>query len=119
MKKSVKAALLSALIFPGIGHLVLRSYQRGVVLLLVAGFALSVVVTTTVQKALAAVERINRGELAADMSSISAYLAADTEGSRAASIALSVLLVCWLIGIADAWRLGGLADKALADRLQP
>ncbi len=119
MKKSVKATLLSALLFPGIGHLVLRSYGRGVVLVLVAGSALAVVVTVTMQKALAIVERINRGEIAADMSSISAHLAADSEGSRLASTALSVLLICWLIGIADAWRLGRAADKAQSDHAQP
>ena len=119
MKKSVKATLLSALLFPGIGHLVLRSYRRGVVLVLVAGSALAVVVTITMQKALAIVERINSGEIAADMSSISAHLAADSEGGTVASTALSVLMVCWLIGIADSWRLGRAADRAQSDHSQP
>ena len=34
MKRSSKAALLSGLIFPGIGHMVLKQYLRGSVLII-------------------------------------------------------------------------------------
>jgi hypothetical protein len=45
MKKSSKAALLSGLIFPGIGHMVLKQYLRGSVLMFSALAAFSVIVT--------------------------------------------------------------------------
>jgi len=44
MTKSTKAALLSGLIFPGIGHIVLKQYVRGSILALVALLAVSAMV---------------------------------------------------------------------------
>ncbi|MEQ8205324.1 MAG: hypothetical protein RIA65_04045, partial [Woeseia sp.] len=40
MKKSLKAGLLSGLLFPGLGHFAVGAYRRGTVLLLVSAAAL-------------------------------------------------------------------------------
>jgi len=63
VKKASKAALLSGLIFPGIGHMVLKQYLRGSVLMLSALAAFSVIVTRVFQRALTIVDRINSGDV--------------------------------------------------------
>lgn len=108
MKRSTKAALLSGLVFPGLGHMLLKQYRRGWMLLLCALAALSVVVTIAVRQAMAVVDRIERGEVAADAGAIT-ELAADSISSADSSLAnicLIAFIVCWLVGIIDSYRLG-------------
>lgn len=52
MKKPMKAALLSAFIFPGIGHFLLRKYMRGAVLAGAAFAGLYFLIARTVETAL-------------------------------------------------------------------
>ena len=108
MKKSSKAALLSGLIFPGIGHIVLKQYLRGSVLMLFALIALSVIVTRIYQQALAIVDRINSGDIPVDTGAIAEMVANSTSGADSfmENIAVVVLGACWLIGIIDSYRLG-------------
>ena len=63
MKKSSKAALLSGLIFPGIGHFFLREYLRGLSLIVLSLLALSVVVTRSYQQASLIVDQIASGNV--------------------------------------------------------
>ena len=44
MRKSIKAVLLSALVFPGIGHFALKRYQRGLIFFVPALLSLSLIV---------------------------------------------------------------------------
>ena len=113
MKKSSKAALLSGLIFPGIGHFVLKQYLRGSILMLFALVALSVIVTRIFQQALTIVDRINSGEIPADTVAIAEMVSNSTSAADSLidNIALIVLLACWLIGIIDSYRLGAAQEK--------
>jgi len=61
MSKSLRAALLSGLVFPGLGQIVLEHYKRGVVLMLTVLACLSVVVVKAVQQALTILDRIQSG----------------------------------------------------------
>jgi hypothetical protein len=108
MNISSKAALLSGLIFPGLGHFVLRQYLRGSVLMLTALAAFSVFVTKVIQQALAIVDRVNSGEIPVDTGAIVEMVSNSTNGADdlIESIALLVLATCWLIGIIDSYRLG-------------
>lgn len=108
MKQSSKVALLSGLIFPGIGHLVLKKYLRASVLMLAALAALSVIVIRVVQRALTIVDRINSGDIPVDTGAIAEMVSNSTSGadSLVESAALIVLGACWLIGIIDSYRLG-------------
>jgi len=58
VKKSIKAALLFSLVFPGIDHMVLKRYKHGSALLL---SALSGFVAEVINQALTIVDRINSG----------------------------------------------------------
>ena len=113
MKKSSKAALLSGLIFPGIGHIVLKQYLRGSVLMLSALAAFSIVVTRVFQRALAIVDRVNSGEIPVDTGAIAEMVSNSTSGADGfiEDIAVVVLVTCWLIGIIDSYRLGVAQEK--------
>jgi hypothetical protein len=113
MKRSSKAALLSGLIFPGIGHLVLKQYLRGSVLMLVALVAFSVIVDRIYQRVLTIFERINSGDIPVDTGAIAEMVSNSTSSadSLIENTALIVLAVCWLIGIIDSYRLGVAQEK--------
>ena len=59
MKKSTKAFLLSALVFPGAGHLSLKKFVPGFALLAVTLTSLYYVVTTAVDHAMKVIEQID------------------------------------------------------------
>ena len=113
MKGSSKAALLSGLIFPGIGHIVLKQYLRGSVLMLFALVALSVIVTRIYQRALTIVDRINSGDIPVDTGAIAEMVSNSTSGADSSieNIAVVVLGACWLIGIIDSYRIGVAQEK--------
>ena len=113
MKRSSKAALLSGLIFPGIGHIILKQYLRGSVLMFSALAAFSIVVTRVFQRALAIVDRVNTGEIPVDTGAIAEMVSNSTSGADGfiENIAVVVLVTCWLIGIIDSYRLGVAQEK--------
>ena len=108
MKISSKAALLSGLIFPGIGHIFLKQYLRGSVLALSALVAFSVIITRVFQRALTIIDRVNSGDTPIEAGAIAEMVSNSTSGadSFTENTAVIVLGVCWLIGIIDSYRLG-------------
>lgn len=108
MNNSTKAALLSGLVFPGAGHMLLRRYLRGSILIVLSLIATTVIVTIIFQRALAIIDRINSGEIAIEAGGIAdmVYASANNSDGSAATTALLVLGICWLIGIVDSWRIG-------------
>ena len=113
MKKSSKAALLSGLIFPGIGHMVLKQYLRGSILMLSALAAFSVIVTRLLQRALTIVDRINTGDVPVETGAIAELVSISASGADSfiENTAVIVLGACWLIGIIDSYRLGVAQEK--------
>jgi hypothetical protein len=113
MTRSTKVALLSGLIFPGIGHMVLKQYLRGSVLMLSALAAFSVIVTRVFQRALTIVDRINSGDVPVEKGAIAELVSYSTSGAGNCieNAAVIVLGVCWLIGIIDSYRLGVAQEK--------
>lgn len=108
MTRSTKAALLSGLIFPGVGHIILKQYRRGPILMLLALVALSVIVTKAIKQALTVVDRINSGEIPVEAGAITELVSQPTIGAEGSilNIAALVLGACWLVGIVDSYRLG-------------
>jgi hypothetical protein len=113
VKKSTKAALLSGLVFPGVGHLALKEYLRASILLLAALGAVYVLTTAALDQAMSVVDRINSGEVALDSQAISEAITASSAktDNRAANASLLILGACWIFGIVDSWRLGRAEDK--------
>jgi hypothetical protein len=113
MTRAIKAALLSGLIFPGIGHMVLKQYLRGSVLMLSALAALSVIVTEAINQALTIVDRMNSGEIPVAVGAITELGSMPNSGADDSilSIAAVVVSVVWIIGIVDSYRLGIIQEK--------
>ena len=65
MKKSVKAALLSGLVFPGVGQFSLKRYLRGLVFFVPAMLSLVFIVDSSMRRAFAIAGQIERGRCAA------------------------------------------------------
>ncbi|MGB5624659.1 MAG: hypothetical protein WBM61_02925 [Woeseiaceae bacterium] len=113
MTKPTKAALLSGLVFPGIGHVFLKHYLRGSILMLPALVALSVIVKVTFQQAQAIVNRVVSGEVPLETAAISKLVAeySSDSDSLMSSISVFVFVACWLIGIIDSYRIGAALEK--------
>ena len=108
MTTSIKAALWSGLVFPGAGHLFLKSYGRGIGLIVVSAISLSIIVSHAAEQALAVVAKIQADGGNIDPSRI---LEMASQGSALAdtqsfNIAMIVFMVCWIVGVVDAYRLG-------------
>ena len=113
MTRSTKAALLSGLVFPGIGHMVLKKYLRGSALIISALIASSIIVTVVIQRALTIVDRINSGDIPVETGAFAEMVSNSTNGadSLIENISVVVLGACWLIGIIDSYRLGIAQEK--------
>ncbi len=113
MTRSIKAALLSGLIFPGIGHMVLKQYLRGSILILFTLIALSVIVTVAIRRALSIVDSISGGEIPFETGAITelASNAINSADNLVVNIALIVVGTCWVVGIIDSYKLGITQEK--------
>jgi hypothetical protein len=116
MKKSLKGALLSGLVFPGVGQLWLKHPIRGIALIAAVSAAMAVVVTKTTQQALAMLEKIESEGGAVDLVAImnSASHASTASDDLTIKSASMVLILCWVIGVIDAYLMG--RKKDLTDR---
>lgn len=113
MKKSLKAALLSGLILPGLGHMYLREYLRGSALLVTSLAALWIMVTRAYQQASLVVDQVLSGDVALEAEAISQAVSnsTTTADSLIDNISLVVLFACWLVGILDSYRLGAAQER--------
>jgi hypothetical protein len=119
MKNSLKGALWSGLVFPGLGQVVLKHYKRGFALMLTVLICLVAVVVKASQQAVAIIERIQSEGGVIDMSTISnaATQASSASASLIINLLLLLIMVCWIIGVVDAYRIG--RKKDMAERLAP
>jgi hypothetical protein len=113
MKKSSKAALFSGLIFPGLGHIFLKKYLRGFVLVALSLAALAVVLMSAYQHAMLVVDEIVSGNVSMEAGAIAQAVSDSTSAadSLIENAAVFVLIACWIAGIVDSYRLGAVQDK--------
>ena len=117
MKQAHKALLYSAAIFPGSGHFLLRHMPAGFVF---AGFGVGCIVALVSQIMAIAndvSQRILSGELPFDIIEITRAVSAETSERVWVSdnLAIWLLLACYLLAAADAYRLGLRRDRAAGD----
>ena len=115
MSNSLKGALLSGLVFPGLGQVVLKRYKRGVVIMLAVLAGMTVIVVKAVQNALAILEKLEREGGAIDMTAITnaATQASTGSGNLIINLLLLLVFVSWIIGVVDAYRIGRKIDLEL------
>ncbi len=113
MKKSTKAALFSAFVFPGVGHIFLKKYLTGAVLAGVALVVISYLVSKSIEIALQITDGIQSGNVPLDVVSITELVSQQPTGTEAVllDVATYVFIICWLIGVIDAYREGQVQDK--------
>ena len=113
MNNAIKGALLSGLVFPGLGQLVLRQYRRGLVIMLAVLISLSVIVVKAVHYARVILENIELQGDVIDMTAISN--AATRESLQSGGFTLNLLMlfiiVCWIAGAVDAYMIGKKKDR--------
>ncbi len=116
MKNTLKGVFLSGLVLPGLGQVALKSYKRGVAMMLVVLVAFAVIVVKTTEQALAILDKIDLEGGPLDLESISnaANQAAAADGNLIVSVAVLAIVICWIAGVVDAYRTGKKMD--LADR---
>jgi len=112
MNYALKGAFWSGLVFPGLGHIVLKYYKRGAVIMLTTLAGLSVIVVQAVQKALIILEKIASEGGAMDMNTIFGAASQASTHSDSLIFGFAVLLItlCWVIGGIDAYRIGKKKD---------
>ena len=114
MRQSLKAALFSALLFPGSGHFLLRKHIRGALLAGISIACILLLIVTAVDIAQQVSDEMLSGRIPLDPARITDEVSkriADS-GSLRASLSTYLLLACWLVGIVDSWRVGRLLEKS-------
>ena len=113
MRKSIKAVLLSALVFPGTGHFVIKKPVFGSVLVGITLFCLYHLISTVVEISRDLSAKIQTGEIPYDVAKISELVSEKLAGSDEQLIGLSTLgiIICWIIGVVDSFRVGRQHDK--------
>ena len=112
MNNSLKGALLSGLVYPGLGQVMLKYYKRGAVLMIAITVTLLAVLIKAVQQAFTILEKIESEGGEIDMSTIlsTATQASTTSDSLIFKLLLWLVIFCWIIGVVDAYRIGRKKD---------
>lgn len=112
----MKAALISAFVFPGFGHLFLKKHVSCIVLAGIAFASLYMVLSELLESALGIAGEIQAGGGQIDMGAITNFVSKQAPGAevQGLSVASTVLGMAWFIGIVDAYRVGRQQDKEKA-----
>jgi hypothetical protein len=112
LSKATRAVLLAALVFPGAGHFFLKRKTMAWILVFTSSACLYPLIISAVVTANSISDKIMRGKIPLDVEQISTAVSIElaTEGGIILSMASWTLLVCWLIGILDAYRIAKLSE---------
>ena len=118
MKLAYKAVLYSALIYPGGGHFLLKRHAMGAVYASIATACLCALLVRAIEIAQSISNRILSGEIPFDIGKIRSEISlqALSDGSLTVTIATWLLIACWIVAGADAFRIGRQCDRAASDR---
>jgi hypothetical protein len=106
MKPAFKAALLSGLVFPGLGQLILRQYLKAGVFAAVSIAVLYVLVSQAITKAEHIVAKLSNAAALPDLLQVSQLMneAISPAEAQIANWLTLALLIVWLAAIVDALR---------------
>jgi hypothetical protein len=109
MSRATKALLLSALIFPGLGHLYLRSFIKGLLLLGFSAAGLFYIGQLYMVKIEPIMQQILSGEMALDpvVFLINLEHSISRQERLYLNIASWTVVIAWLLGMFDSYRQGG------------
>ncbi|RBW47627.1 hypothetical protein DS885_02220 [Psychromonas sp. B3M02] len=104
MNKSLKAALLSALIYPGFGHLSLKRYLSAAVFIISFSIPMILLFKQIMEKANQVVAQIEHGQVGMDVSSISNALTSTGGSMQTLDFYTYLMLAVWVIALLDIYR---------------
>lgn len=108
----MKAALLSGLVFPGLGHMYLQRWVPGILLAGVAAFAVYLIFSITMAIALDIAQQIESGVVPPDLATITSLVSQQLRGSEEATNAATMaFLICWALGIIGSYWQGRSQDR--------
>ena len=110
MTNSLKAAILSGLVFPGMGQIFLKHYKRAVVIIVGTLAGMALIIVEAVQLGLAIMEKIMSEGGAIDMETISAAATQAVNSLFTFNLGFLLIILFWSIGTVDAYRLGKKKD---------
>lgn len=115
MKTPLKPVLLSALVFPGLGQLMLKNYLSAVVFMGSSTIVLYFLVSDILTKVNKILAQVQSGQLPLTVESISKALSAHSTGLSMQTLnMISYLLVTlWIISIVDAYRISRKLSNAV------
>lgn len=105
MSRPVIAVLISALVFPGAGHLYLKRGGRALLFLLPTLAAVAVFLGQAFEQASEIAAQVMAGTVAPDPVAIAARVEQSGGASSVGTAAAVVMLVCWLGAMLDAYLL--------------
>lgn len=113
MKKSIKAALLSGLVFPGTGYFSLNHPRRGLACFIPSLLSVIFLIHHALGKAYAIAGQIERGAINGDTATVTNLILTPPTAQEMLqlNIATWVIILCWGISIVDSFRLGHHADQ--------
>ena len=113
MKNSLKAALLSALVLPGAGQIVLKRYFSGAMFALISLIALAVIVAKVIALSSVIVEKFNNSVLDSTGGGVMGILSSSMVevNMGVMNTAFVIYLAVWFLSILDAYRVGDIVDK--------
>jgi len=113
MNKGIKAALLSAFVFPGVGHLLLKKYPMAMLYIGSAMACVYVLISQALENAMALVDKMQSGALSADIDQISQMVneQVSSQDLMMSNVLTTIFLVVWVVSIVDGYRIGKPIDK--------
>jgi hypothetical protein len=108
VKTSTKTALLSALVYPGFGQLYCHAYRRAVVFILIFSAGVYFYIEEVVSKYQPIIDKVKSGEVALNSHALAYEMSKNpiTLDPQLVSVLTYLLLICWVMGIVDAYRIG-------------
>lgn len=108
MNKSMKGALLSALVFPGVGQISIGHKKRGWFIIFVNCVFVYMMISEIIKQASSLVEKMQKSGIALDYESISNKTSGLVSFSDNSSlnILLMLLIFSWIASVIDAYILG-------------
>jgi TM2 domain-containing membrane protein YozV len=112
MKNAIKGALLSGLVFPGLGQVMLKRPGRGAVIIVAMVVIVAEIAIKAWQQALAILETLDLSGGVIDLTAITdaTSRALAGPGDHHFDILSLLMLACWLIGVVDGYLIGRKMD---------
>ena len=113
MRNTIKAVLLSALVFPGTGHLSLKKPIQGWGLIGITVACLYTLFSAVLDISKDLGGQINSGEMEYNKEVVTELVTEKVAGGdyQFLSIAVLVLMACWVFGVIDSLRIGRKLDN--------